>query len=87
MHTFPSASYDDWKLMSPDEEAERLFGPQAEDEDDEPDIDDEFEEALANCHQFCDGGRVVCGAVGSEDCDFCPFHDELGKPCQREDTL
>lgn len=25
--------YDSWKLMSPDEEAERYFGPQEEDED------------------------------------------------------
>lgn len=30
MSTFPSASYDDWKLMSPDEDAERIFGPQEE---------------------------------------------------------
>jgi hypothetical protein len=42
MHTFPSASYDDWKLMSPDEEAERLYGRREEDE--EP--DDIFGESL-----------------------------------------
>jgi hypothetical protein len=46
-----------------------------EDFDDEP---DEFEEALGNCHAFLDGGVYVCMAAGSEDCDECPFNNELG---------
>lgn len=43
--------------------------------DEEP---DEYEEALGNCHAFVDGDVFVCGAVGSEDCDECPFNRDLG---------
>lgn len=39
----------------------------------------EGDDDLSNCHMFEDGGVFVCGAVGSEDCDECPFHDDLGK--------
>lgn len=52
------------------------FGSYDDDYDDEP---DEYEEALGNCSGFMDGGYFVCGAVGSEDCDECPFHNDLGK--------
>jgi hypothetical protein len=51
---------------------------------DEPDFDeepDEYEEALGNCHGwFEDEGKgvFVCGAVGSEMCDECPFYGDLG---------
>lgn len=53
--------------------------PHFEDWDNEAGEDDEFEEALGNCHAFLDGGRYVCGAAGSEDCDECPFNRDLGK--------
>lgn len=47
--------------------------------DDEP---DEFEEAAFDCHGFFDSGpgrgAFVCMAVGSEDCDECPFNRDLG---------
>lgn len=46
-----------------------------EDYDEEP---DELEQAMGDCHAFLDGGRYVCMAIGSEDCDECPFHDDLG---------
>lgn len=50
--------------------------------DDDP-PEDEFEQAIGDCHMFCDGGRWVCGAVGSEHCDFdCPFNRDLGKRCK-----
>ena len=38
----------------------------------------EGDDELSNCHAFVDGGVFVCGAVGSEDCDECPFNCELG---------
>ena len=39
---------------------------------------DEYEEAMANCCGHFEGGVFVCGAVGSEDCDFdCPFNRDL----------
>jgi hypothetical protein len=31
-----------------------------------------------------DGGVFVCGAVGSEDCDECPFQCELGTKAEYE---
>jgi hypothetical protein len=35
------------------------------------DFEDEFEEAVMNCHKYADG---TCGAAGSEYCEFdCPF--------------
>ena len=37
------------------------------DEDDEDDFD---------CGLSSDG---TCGWIGSEDCDECPYHDEIGK--------
>jgi hypothetical protein len=60
--------------------------PWAPDSDDRCELDDdydeepdEYEEALGNCHAFIDGGFMVCMAVGSEDCDECPFNSDLGK--------
>lgn len=48
-----------------------------DDYDEEP---DEYEEALGNCSGFMDGGYFVCGAAGSEECDWeCPFSGDLGK--------
>lgn len=44
-------------------------------EDDEP---DEYEKAISNCCGFFEGGYFMCGAVGSEDCDECPFYGDLG---------
>lgn len=42
-------------------------------------FEDELEEAMGDCHSFVDGGVIVCGAVGSEHCDFeCPFRADLG---------
>jgi len=46
----------------------------------------EYEEALSNCGQFCSGGFVVCSLIGSEDCDWCPFHDEIGEPVEDNDN-
>lgn len=49
---------------------------------------DEFDEAIGSCHAFLDGGFYVCMAVGSEDCDMCPFNADLGKtPDQCEAEL
>ena len=51
---------------------------------DEPEFDeegDEYEEAMGNCHGWFENngkGSFVCGAVGSEDCDACPFYRDLG---------
>lgn len=47
-------------------------------EDEEP---DEYEEALGNCSGFMDPSDQIfwCGATGSEDCDECPFHGDIGK--------
>jgi hypothetical protein len=40
---------------------------------------DEFEEAMADCCGHFSGGVFMCGAAGSEDCDFeCPFSRDLG---------
>lgn len=69
-------SYDDWKTRAPGD------GPY-DDYNDEPDYDDEpdeFEEAMSNCHGWHQDqtGPFVCGAVGSEDCDECPFYRDLG---------
>ncbi len=53
----------------------------------EEDFDDEFEEAAFDCHGFFEGGpgqgAFVCTAVGSEDCDGCPFYDDLGLTLQQ----
>jgi hypothetical protein len=50
------------------------------DQPDEPnEEEDEYEQAIGNCHSFLDGGVYVCMSVGSEDCDECPFHGDLGK--------
>jgi hypothetical protein len=41
---------------------------------------DAEEEAMSNCCAYPDtDGRLICGAAGSEDCDFeCPFNRDLG---------
>jgi hypothetical protein len=44
----------------------------------------EGDDELSNCHAFVDGGVFVCGAVGSEDCDECPFNCELGTKAEFE---
>lgn len=44
----------------------------------------EGDDELSNCHAFVDGGVFVCGAVGSEDCDECPFNGELGTKAEYE---
>lgn len=44
----------------------------------------EGDDELSNCHAFVDGGVFVCGAVGSEDCDECPFNCELGTKAEYE---
>lgn len=79
--TYPS-DYDNW---CPECEHPRgaciceQYGP-----DDDIGSDDwdgeglEGDDDLTNCHAFVDGGMFVCGAVGSEDCDECPFNSELG---------
>jgi hypothetical protein len=50
--------------------------------DKEPDEEpDEYEEAMGNCHGWFEdegNGAFMCGAVGSEDCDECPFYRDLG---------
>jgi hypothetical protein len=50
--------------------------------DEEPDEEpDEYEEAMGNCHGWFENngkGAFMCGAVGSEDCDECPFYRDLG---------
>jgi hypothetical protein len=51
--------------------------------EDEHDPDDWDGEGLI-CHAFVDGGVFVCGAVGSEDCDECPFNCELGTKAEYE---
>ncbi len=41
--------------------------------------EDPLEEALSNCSGFMDGEYFVCGAAGSEDCDWdCPFSRDIG---------
>jgi hypothetical protein len=62
----------------------------ADDYDDEGDIldlDDELDEAMGDCHSFLENGVIVCGALGSEHCDFeCPFRNDLGlTPAEAED--
>jgi hypothetical protein len=56
----------DWEFEEPDFEDDEL---------------DEYEEAMHNCHGWFENnskGHFVCGAVGSEDCDECPFYRDLG---------
>lgn len=51
------------------------------DYDDEGDITDlcDEEDDAADCQQFLDGGVIVCGALGSEWCDFeCPLRRDVG---------
>ena len=54
----------------------------SDDYDDEGDITelyDDEDDAAADCQQFLDGGVIVCGALGSEWCDFeCPLRRDLG---------
>jgi hypothetical protein len=39
-----------------------------------------LEDAIGNCHMFEDSGHWVCGAAGSEECDWdCPFSGDIGK--------
>jgi hypothetical protein len=46
-----------------------------DDEDNDDDgFEDEYEEAMGNCGMMGDG---MCMYIGSEDCDFCPFHNEM----------
>lgn len=53
-----------------------LFDEGDEPEDYEP---DSYEEAMANCCGHFDGKVFICGAAGSEDCDWdCPFSRDLG---------
>lgn len=51
--------------------------------DDNGDYNDEpgeFEQAMDNCSGFWDGDVFMCGAVGSEMCDWeCPFSCDIGK--------
>jgi hypothetical protein len=54
--------------------------------DEPPELDepDELEDAMMNCHSFRgDDGYWYCGAIGSEDCDECPFQRELGTRWRR----
>ena len=37
------------------------------------------EEEFDNCCQFVDDGLIHCSAIGSEDCDWCPYHHEIGQ--------
>jgi len=66
-------------------------GPQEWDDCDDSFDDDwdgeglEGDDELSNCHAFVDGGVFVCGAVGSEDCDECPFNCELGTKADEVD--
>jgi len=59
--------YDDWKTRAPYDDYD----------DEEP---DEYEEAMGNCHGWHEDqtGHFVCGDVGSEECDECPFNRDLG---------
>jgi hypothetical protein len=68
-----------WSETKISQLCEDCFDAVTAESDDEPDLDDEFEEALGNCHQFVTDGITHCGAIGSEQCDECPFHDDLGK--------
>jgi len=53
-------------------------------DDDYPELDDdepvdEFEAAMSNCSGFWDGEVFMCGAIGSEQCEFeCPFNKDIG---------
>lgn len=60
--------YENWDDSDADEEEVEWDGEGLEGDDE-----------LTNCHAFVDGGVFVCGAVGSEDCDKCIFHSDLGK--------
>lgn len=47
--------------------------------------DEDDEDETANCSGYFsehDGGRFICGAVGSEDCDWCSCYDWLGKTAE-----
>ena len=48
------------------------------DDEGEP-FDNPHDSELDNCGQFVSDGHVVCSLIGSEDCDFCPCHVELGE--------
>ncbi len=60
-------------------------------EDDYWEDDEDFDEALDNCHGHFDepgpGGIFQCGAVGSEDCDECPMNSWLGLNNKQIDRL
>jgi hypothetical protein len=46
---------------------------------------DEIEEAMMDCHMFRgDDGYWHCGAIGSEDCDECPFYGDIGTRWKRK---
>jgi len=56
-----------------------------DDFDDEPYEEDPIEEAISNCSGSYYRGLFVCGAVGSEDCDFeCPFSHLIGTKESRD---
>lgn len=63
------------------------------DEDDftDADFDDEYEEAMYDCHGHFDSQRAdahfMCGAVGSEDCDECPCNAWIGLTNRQIDEL
>jgi hypothetical protein len=58
-----------------------------EDEGDITDLYDDEDDDAADCQQFLDGGVIVCGALGSEWCDFeCPLRRDVGlTPKEAED--
>ena len=63
-----------------------LTTPEADDDYDDYDaesgdhFEDEFEDAMMDCHLFAEGGYWLCGAAGSEHCDWdCPFSRDIGK--------
>ena len=42
-------------------------------------MDDSETDPFGNCHMFKSDGHWVCGAVGSEECDWeCPFSGDIG---------
>lgn len=71
--------YDAWKLATP---PEYEYDEPDEFWEDDEDIDDQC------CGYFEMGsGRFVCGAVGSEDCDWCKCNDWLGLTSDEVDAL